>query len=244
MSKKLSIRPLQLVRMQGPGAIMTYLTNFDAKGEAGGYMFLIEGTDKNIIVDTSGSADSLKMAGFEAEQVSTPEEALKNVGLRPEDIDMVIFTHLHFDHVEYATRFTNATFICQADELREALNPHPGLDKLLYWPNLYSDIKFRTVTGDLDIYDGIRVMLTPGHTPGGQTVLVETEDGIAAITGMCSVLDNFYPPEDSGAMMEVILPGIHEDVRLIYDSMMKIKHTADTIIPLHDIKWSTVERIP
>ena len=207
-------------------------------------MFLIEGTDKNIIVDTSGSADSLVMAGFKAEQVATPEDALKKVGLKCEDIDMVILTHLHFDHVEYVSKFKNARFICQSDELKEALNPHPGLDKLLYWPQLYSGIKFQTITGDQEISAGIRVMLTPGHTPGGQTVLVDTKGGVAAITGMCSVLDNFYPPEDSGAMMEIILPGIHEDVRLIYDSMMKIKHTADIIVPIHDIKWSTVDSIP
>jgi len=242
--KRLTIRPLQLVKMEGPAAIMTYLLNFDVKGEAGGYMFLIEGTDKNIIVDTSGSAESLAMAGFKAEQVASPEDALKKAGLTCEDIDMVILTHLHFDHVEYVSKFKNARFICQSDELKEALNPHPGVDKLLYWPHLYSDIKFQTVTGDQEIYPGIRVILTPGHTPGGQTVLVDTKDGIAAITGMCSVLENFYPPEPFNAMMDMITPGIHENVQLLYESMEKIKHSADIIVPIHDIKWSTVDSIP
>jgi glyoxylase-like metal-dependent hydrolase (beta-lactamase superfamily II) len=243
-NKELVIRPLQLVEMEGPEAVMLYLVGFDIKAKAAGYMFYIEGADKNIIVDTSGSAESLTMAGFSATQIATPEDALKKVGLKCEDIDMVIFTHLHFDHVEYASKFTKAKFICQSAELREALYPHPGIDSLLYWPHLYKDLKFVTVTGDQEISDGIRAMLTPGHTPGGQTVLIETKKGVAAITGMCCVTENFYPPEPYNAMMEMITPGIHENVQTTYESMNMIKHTADIIVPIHDIKWSTVDRIP
>ena len=240
----LSIVPLQLVKMVGPEATMTYLINFDVMTEAAGYIFFIDGADKNIIVDTSGSAASLNMGGFNATQIATPEEVLKKVGLACEDIDLVLCTHLHFDHIEYASKFTNATFICQSDELKEALNPHPGVDQLLYWPQFYNDIKFQTITGDQDICEGIRVMLTPGHSPGGQTVLVDTQEGVAAITGMCSILKNYYPPEPYSNMMEMITPGIHENVQTIYESMAKIKHTADIIVPIHDIKWSSVERIP
>lgn len=42
----------------------------------------------------------------------------------------------------------------------------------------------------------------------------------------------------------MITPGIHENVQTIYESMNMIKHTADIIVPIHDIKWSTVDRIP
>ena len=83
-------------------------------------------------------------------------------------------------------------------------------------------------------------MLTPRHAPAGQTVLIETEKGIVAITDMCSVLENFYPPGPCNRMMEIITPRIHKNVTK-YDI---IRDTADIIMPIHDIKWSTVDRIP
>jgi glyoxylase-like metal-dependent hydrolase (beta-lactamase superfamily II) len=242
--KKLTIRPLQICQMEGVQAVMTYLVGFDKEMKAGAYMFFIEGADKAILVDTSGSAESLKAAGFSATQIASPEEALSKLGLTCDDIDIVIFTHLHFDHVEYAPKFKKAKFICQSAELREALHPHPGIDSILYWPHLYQDLKFVTITGDQEISDGIRVMLTPGHSPGGQTVLVETEKGIAAITGLCSIMENYFPPEPYDKLMGVITPGIHDNSQEAIESVIMIKHVADIIVPIHDIKWSTVNSIP
>ena len=43
---------------------------------------------------------------------------------------------------------------------------------------------------------GVRLMLTPGHSPGGQSVVVDTDDGTYVIAGMCTIRDNFYPPEE------------------------------------------------
>lgn len=244
IKKKLSIRPLQTTESSGVQAVMTYLVGFENEMKVGGYMFYIEGADKAILVDTSGSADSLVAGGFSAVQTSSPEDALGKVGLKCEDIEMVILTHLHFDHVEYASKFPNAKFICQSAELREALRPHPGVDAMLYWPQFYQDLKFVTVTGDQEITEGVRVMLTPGHTPGGQTVLVETEKGTAAITGLCSIMENYFPPEPYDQLLGMITPGIHDNPQLAMESMNIIKHTADIIVPIHDIKWSTVDRIP
>jgi len=42
----------------------------------------------------------------------------------------------------------------------------------------------------------------------------------------------------------MITPGIHDNPQKIIESMDMIKHTADIIVPIHDIKWSTVDRIP
>lgn len=242
--KKLSIRPLQVTESEGALAVMTYLVGFEKEAKVGGYMFFLEGADKVTLVDASGSADSLKMAGFKSTQTASCEDALSKAGLKCQDVEMIIFTHLHFDHVEYASKFPKAKFICQSAELREALRPHPGVDTMLYWPHLYQDLKFVTVTGDQEIADGIRVMLTPGHTPGGQTVLVETDKGIAAITGLCSITENYFPPEPYDKIMGMITPGIHDNPQLAMESMNVIKHTADIIVPIHDIKWSTVKSIP
>jgi glyoxylase-like metal-dependent hydrolase (beta-lactamase superfamily II) len=244
MNKKYSIRPLQIFEANNvPKEAMTYRMNYNVPFTMSGYIFFIEGADKRIIVDTSGAAETLARRGIPAKQVATPEEALKKVGLKLEDIDIVIFTHLHGDHMEYASKFTRAQFIVQSEELKAALNPHP-VELLTYRPDLYKNMKFTTVSGDQEIVDGIRVMLTPGHSPGGNSVVVETDEGTAVITGMCGILENFEPPEPIRQVMPMILPAVHEDTRELWESMLRIKQVADIIVPLHEQRWATVDRIP
>ena len=52
------------------------------------------------------------------------------------------------------------------------------------------------VNGDYELTKGIRVILTPGHSPGGQSVAVDTDDGTYVIAGMCTIRENFYPPAE------------------------------------------------
>ena len=60
-----------------------------------------------------------------------------------------------------------------------------------YFPDLLDDVEVVQVDGDAEIVDGIRVLLTPGHTVGGQTVVVNTGPGKAVITGFCCNEENF-----------------------------------------------------
>jgi len=85
-------------------------------------------------------------------------------------------------------------------------------------------------------------MLTPGHSPGGQSVIVDTAKGKAIITGCCCVNQNFEPPE--GMNVEVIPTGILIDPIQVYDSLLKIKKSADVIIPIHDSEFLEAEGIP
>ena len=80
------------------------------------------------------------------------------------------------------------------------------------------------IEGDLEISKGVRLMLTPGHSPGGQSVVVDTDDGTFVIAGMCTIRDNFYPPEEvlAKGTYKVIPAGMHMDPILCYDSMLRI----------------------
>ena len=90
----------------------------------------------------------------------------------------------------------------------------------------------------------------PGHTPGGQAVVVETSKGKAVISGLCSIRENYYPPEDVKTLVSpfatypVIAPGSHSDIFQAYQSLLKIKEKADIIIPLHDPDISMAPQIP
>jgi len=180
-------------------------------------------------------------------RIYTFEEGLARFGLTPEDIDMVIHTHLHNDHCENDAACVNAVFYVHAKELERVHDPHP-LD-FRYNEEFIAEVedagKIKTVTGDQEILPGISVLHTPAHTEGGLTVLVDTEAGRAAITGFCVIEENLFPPKSVTAMeMEVIPPGTNINPCLAYDQMVRVKGLADIVLPLHEPKYASVETIP
>jgi N-acyl homoserine lactone hydrolase len=100
---------------------------------------------------------------------------LAELGVRPEDIDHVVVSHLHFDHAGGLRFFPNAKVYVQERELQFA-----------YWPAIYQrslydrddfdhDLNWHELHGPWDIFgDGaVTVLPTPGHTPGHQSLCVE-----------------------------------------------------------------------
>jgi glyoxylase-like metal-dependent hydrolase (beta-lactamase superfamily II) len=99
--------------------------------------------------------------------------------------------------------------------------------------------KFVLVEGDSEIVDGVKVLLTPGHTPGSQSIAVTTDRGTVVICGLCTIHENLFPSEEVSKLFPVIVPGIHTNVLQAYDSLMLIKRLADIAIPLHDATYSS-----
>ena len=105
--------------------------------------------------------------------------------------------------------------------------------------------QIKTIIGDAEILPGIRVIHTPAHTEGGLTVIIDTSQGKALITGFCLIMENFNPPPRIKAMeMEVIPPGTHVNVYEAYDIVMKVKDMADILLPLHEPQFASIDTIP
>ncbi|MHA2500720.1 MAG: MBL fold metallo-hydrolase [Candidatus Hodarchaeales archaeon] len=110
------------------------------------------------------------------------------------DIDYIIQTHLHFDHfTQDILAFKNATIIAQAEEIRYAFLP----DR--FQANGYSPIRallgkihFDPVTGYKEVANGIGTIPTAGHTPGHQSVAIQTGEELIVYTGDAAPLqENF-----------------------------------------------------
>jgi N-acyl homoserine lactone hydrolase len=196
------------------------------------------GGDKKILVDT-GIEDFMAPPDLE-ERIGFPvlhfEDALESIGWTPEDVDIIIHTHLHNDHCENDGLCTNAKVYVQKAELDFFHDPHP-IDHR-YYPDVLEGVNLVTVEGDATIMDGITVLFTPGHTPGGQSVVVETSRGKAIITGLCCNAENF--PVGGG----VVAPGVHLDAIQAYESMKRILAAADIIVPIHDLEVGRKKVIP
>lgn len=124
------------------------------------------------------------------------ERSLARIGLTPDDIDVVVLTHLDFDHAsgntlrngdgELVPAFPKARHVVQARELEDAL--HPNLrTQHTYWrenldPLLDRNL-FQTVDGRAEVVPGVEVFLTGGHTRGHQVVLIRSEDQAALHMG-------------------------------------------------------------
>ena len=223
------IHPLAVGINQTDQGIMTYQKGYGKRIWLPIYVFYLEGGDQKILVDT-GMEEFMVPPGAEEQtglRIMEFEEALQTVNLKPDEVDIVIQTHLHNDHCENTYKCTNAKVYVQKTELDFFRSPHP-IDHR-YYSDLLDESEVVTVEGDREIVPGIRVLFTPGHTPGGQSVAVETKDGTAIITGFCCNQENFPP------VGPVVTPGVHTDAIQAYESAQRVKEMADIIIPIHDI---------
>lgn len=238
------IHPLFVSKMAGDKSFMTYLANCGESVVVSVAGWYVQAGDNDILIDTGADKETIDTCWpGGSEHVQSFEEALGKLGKKPVDIDYIIATHLHFDHIANARLCKNAKVICQEAELNFANSPHP-LFALMYPKNLYFGLQFETVNGEREIFPGIRVIPTPGHSPGTQAVGIRTEKGLAVISGFCSIDANFEVPDELKALWPIFTPSIHCDSLAAFDSAVKIKNLADILIPQHEEKFAMAEKIP
>jgi glyoxylase-like metal-dependent hydrolase (beta-lactamase superfamily II) len=115
--------------------------------------------------------------------------SLAELGLRPEDIHIVINTHLHFDHCGWNTRredgktaptFPRARYLIQRGEWERAVNPSER-ERASYLPEFFLPAESQTefLEGDAEVVPGVRVEVVPGHTRHLQGVRIESGDECA-----------------------------------------------------------------
>jgi N-acyl homoserine lactone hydrolase len=115
-------------------------------------------------------------------------DALAEHDLSPADVKIVINSHLHFDHCGQNAVFQHAPFYVQRPELERARREEKRTSE---WFD-FAGAQFELVDGDAQVADGIRVLATPGHTVGHQSVLVETADGGAVMIGDAAYTSDIY----------------------------------------------------
>ena len=239
-----SIRPIALSQGPRDASQYTYRMNFGITCTQCTYAWYIEGSQPKTIVDTGAMASTFTKKGVPQTDLVSVEDAFGKLGLKPEDIEIVIVTHLHADHTALGYLYKKAKFIVQKKELDYARNPHP-IDACIYDSSTFEGLNLEVIDGEKEIIPGVFAFPTPGHTPGGQSVEVNTAAGKAIITGFCCTLDTFAQNEAmKNRGWEVTVPLIHQDVRVAYDSALEVKRRADIIIATHDPAFAGRETIP
>jgi len=150
---------------------------------------LIEHEDGLVLVDTGiGNKEDAKFQDiYGVENAGTDgrtllEDALAELGYRPEDIRWVINTHLHFDHAGGNTRkdetgavqlaFPRARYVVTRGELEFATHTNERTAGS-YRSHNFATVPFQLIEADTEVLPGIRVLPTPGHVPFHTSILVE-----------------------------------------------------------------------
>jgi glyoxylase-like metal-dependent hydrolase (beta-lactamase superfamily II) len=177
---------------------------------------LIRGAGTTLLVDTGlGPEPRAFMPDADARLLAE----LGHAGASPADVDLVVHTHLHVDHVGWDGFFPNARYTVSADEWSYFMSD----ESLAQRPHLRDRVKplrdagsVDLVDGELEIASGVRLVPTPGHTPGHASVFIESEGKELVVLGDVVVHDlqladpdlvyvSDHDPESSAATRKQVL---------------------------------------
>ncbi len=194
----------------------------------------VYGNGKKILIDT-GVHDAQwvndNVEIFSMAEDEKMENALqKYLGWKMDEVDIVINTHLHYDHCGNNRKFINAEFFVQRKEWEVAHEPLP-IHKTIYLAELFDKcamnyLSWHFVDGEETVLPGIMVFPTPGHSAGHQSVLIATKEGVVCACGdVCNTMDN---------LRNDLPPGITTSNSDVLKSYREIRRRANYFIPGHE----------
>ncbi|MGE0624509.1 MAG: N-acyl homoserine lactonase family protein [Pseudomonadales bacterium] len=173
--------------------------------------------DAGLPLDMAGKGRLEEATGYHEYERSFPDQ-LADMKLSPADIDLVAFSHMHYDHVGAANVFTESKLLIQDTEYAAAFgeNVNP-----FFVPELYAGIAGNErllLSGDHDVFgDGSVVIISaPGHTPGHQALLLRLPN-----TGNVVLSGDLYHFRASRALRRA--PTFNSDAEETFRSMDKVE---------------------
>lgn len=165
------------------------------------------------------------------------------LGFKPSDVTHVLNSHFHYDHVGFNKHLTQAVFMCHEKEFQEGRNPPsfmrgycdlawaPQLDRNGYgsenvrqrthWNGPEGKAerpkpKFELLSGDVEVFPGVWMIETPGHSAGHYSCLVEMKNRPA----MLFTMDACYTTRN---LEELVVGGIHYDPVMAVKSLQRLR---------------------
>ena len=207
--------------------------------------YLVEASDgKHILIDSGLPADIEPPAGMPpVENKKNVLEHLADLGLHPDDIDMLICTHFDVDHAGYHDAFPQAEFIVQRTHYELARGGHPRFAPArAHWD--HPALRYRLVDGDTELLPGLTLLETSGHAPGHQSVLVrlpQTGPVLLAIDAV--VMQRLFTPNRQAWPLDDNEEQLRASTQKLLDLVEREQVTL--VVFGHDgEQWQTLKKAP
>ena len=141
--------------------------------------YLVRHADGILLFDTGFGIGNAELDAYYKPRARRVADALADVGVAVSDVEAVVNCHLHVDHAGQNWVFPGVPTFVQPAEWEIA---HTTDHTILEWID-YPGSRYVQIAGDHDLFDGIRVVATPGHTPGHQSLVVESNEGRTVLAG-------------------------------------------------------------
>lgn len=211
--------------------------------------YLIQTDDgKNVLVDSGFPRTMIGQEGgpFAMEEQDFVVNRLAAIGVRPEEIDYVVCTHLDPDHAGAHDQFPTAEFVIQRVQYEAAKSgAHPRFEQMrAHWDA--PGLRYRTVDGDTELLPGIELIDTSGHAPGHQSLLIrlpQTGPVILAIDAITRHLGQHTPETRPIGPFDADEAGTRASTRKLLDLAAR-EHASLTIYGHDPAQWTTLKRSP
>ncbi|MET9438265.1 N-acyl homoserine lactonase family protein [Streptomyces sp. NPDC006551] len=147
--------------------------------------YLVRHEDGTLLFDTGMGAGS-------PEADAHYQPVRKPLAVRPHDVDLVVNCHLHFDHIGGNQRFADIPVVVQRKELATARAGGYTLDHLL------DGVRYEEIDGEHEIAPGIRIVPTPGHTEGHQSLVLHQGDRVTVLAGQAYDFASEFATDEMG----------------------------------------------
>ena len=225
-----------------PVAKVLWNTDWEKEIKINYYLWVVKGKNETLVVDAGVApplAQEMKLQGY-----VNPAHVLKGIGIEASQVQKVVITHIHFDHINGMGLFPNATFYVQEKEfnfwMKDPVAKKPPF-LMLSAPDRNADLaklegteRLVLLRGDQVLLPGIELLLAPGHTPGLQAVAVNSMKGTAILGSDCAHIFKNYEEEIPSCFITDMMAWMKR-----YEKLKAKVSSLNLLFPGHDIKMST-----
>ncbi len=208
---------------------------------SGSYLLRLK-DGRNVLVDTGTPAD-FTPPGPSPSQEKNVIEHLAELGLTPDNIDLLICTHFDIDHTGYHDAFMKAELIVQRSHYELAKS---GVERYAparpHWD--HPALRYRLVEGDVELLPGLKLIETSGHAPGHQSVLVQLpQTGAVLLVIDAVMLERLFNVERPAWPGDDNLEQLRASTRKLLD-LVEREHVALAVFNHDGLQWQTLRTSP
>ena len=152
----------------------------DLSGRPGLVMgYAVRHPDGILLFDTGIGLDNAEITTWLGARMRRLPELLRSRGIHPDDVMAIANCHLHFDHCGQNLAFPGRPVYAQADEYDASRAADYTVPDWVDFPG----VRYELIRGERELLPGVRLVPTPGHTPGHQSMLIDGAGSRVALVG-------------------------------------------------------------